>query len=464
MSPLEQQLRKGESSEMELLASPEPRDKVLASVVAFLNSGGGTIVVGADASGRPVGIEGAAEEANELALHLRKVISPRPLLSVTVEPAFDGEVIVIEVPGGRDTPFLAEGQVFLRRGSRNVLANASDLQRMFQERSPETIRWERRGSPAIDLGELVREEILKTAQVASTEERYRFDDPQTPEAILKDLGMINGGVLTNAADVCFGRKPASRNPQVRLRAFAFQSDKQGDEYLDQADLNGPLANVLSQAIAFIQRNSSNAAQFLSDSAERQRVEAYPTFAVREGLVNALAHRDYASFSSGATALVFPDRVEIWNSGSLPEGWTANKLRNNHPSIPHNPDLANFLFIRNLMERIGRGTQRIIFACRDAGLPSPSWKVDDDGITLTLYSTASKGAPVTQLNERQEGLLESLQTGAQINLRDYIDRFASKVSDRQARRDLKQLIEADLLRIEGKGRAAVYRRTQRTWNR
>lgn len=464
MSPLEQQIRKGKSHEVELLASPELRETIVPSVVAFLNSGGGTIIIDINDSGRPVGLNYPTRKANELAIHLRKVISPRPLLSVTVEPAFDEEVIVIKVPGGRDTPFLAKGQIFLRRGDRNVLADAADLQNIFQKRSPETVRWERRGSPALEMKDLNRDEVIKTGQTAITEGRYHFTDPHTPEAVLKDLGMLNGCVLTNAADVCFGKKPASRNPQVRLRAYAFQSDKQGDEYLDQADLNGPIADVLFKAISFIQRNSSIAAQFLPGKTDRNSLEPYPLFALREGLVNALAHRDYANFSSGLTVLVFPAQVEIWNSGSLPDGWTASKLRGNHPSIPHNPDLANFLFIRNLMERIGRGTQRIISACREAGLPSPSWKVDDDGITLTLYSTASREAPAAQLNDRQENLLASLESGDRIDIREYIERFASELSDRQARRDLKQLMDADLLRLDGKGRAASYRRTQRVWNR
>lgn len=463
MSPLERQILKGESNELELLESPEPKEKVLTTVVAFLNSGGGTIVIGTDASGQVFEIRNPNQTVKELASYFRKVISPRPLLSVTAEPAFGGEVLVVEVPGGRETPFLANGQIFLRQGTRNALANAEDLQNIFQKRSPETIRWERRGSPVLAVDDLDQDEILKTRQVALAEERYRFTETQGPEGVLKDLGMLNGSILTNAADVCFGKKPAVRNPQVRLRAYAFQSDKEGDEYLDQADLYGPLAGVLAKAIAFIQRNSSTAAHFIPDSAERRNIAPYPSFALREGLVNALAHRDYAHFSSGLTVLVFPTRVEIWNSGSLPDGWTANKLRNNHPSIPHNPDLANFLFIRNFMERIGRGTQRIISACREAGLPSPSWSVDADGVTLTLYSQASQEAPATRLNTRQKNLLSSMEAGEQLSLREYIARFAKEVSDRQARRDLKQLIEADLLRIEGKGRAATYRRTQRTWN-
>jgi ATP-dependent DNA helicase RecG len=460
MTPLERQIKKGESKELVILASFEDRERIASHVVALINGGGGSIVLGIDDRGLPTGLPDANSSAHELALYLREVISPRPLLSATVEPAFGSEIILIEVPGGRDGPFLCDGRVFLRRGDRTILADAEDLQEIFQRQTPETVRWERRGSPTLGIDDLNHEQIETTVQKAIAEGRFRFTNPGSTETVLAEMGMLAGGVLTNAADICFGKTPAVRHPQIRLRAYAFQSDKRGDEYLDQDDINGPLANVLARAVAFIQRNASTAASFVPESLERKNLAAYPAKAVREGLVNALAHRDYSSFSSGASLLVYPDRLEIWNSGKLPEGWTASKLRRNHPSIPRNPDIANFLFIRSLMERIGRGTQRMIEDCREAGLPAPTWSVDEDGITLTLYSQASPEAPGARLTERQRRLLESMTEGDTIRLRDYVERFADEITERQALRDLVELRDADLLRLEGRGRAAHYVRTKR----
>lgn len=464
MTPLERQIKKGESKELELLSSADDRERIASHVVAFINSGGGSIVLGVDDRGLSTGLPDAIASAHEIGTFLRKAISPRPLLSVTAERAFENDVILIEVPGGRDVPFLSDGRIFLRRGKRTLPADAEDLQEIFQRQTPETTRWERRGSPTLGVDDLNHEQIETTVQKAIGEGRFRFSDSQSTETVLGELGMLTGGVLTNAADVCFGKTPAVRNPQVRLRAYAFQSDKRGDEYLDQDDLNGPLANVLASAVAFIQRNASTAAMFVTDSVERKNLAAYPARAVREGLVNALAHRDYSSFSSGASLLVYPERLEIWNSGKLPDGWTASKLRHNHPSIPRNPDIANFLFIRSLMEQIGRGTQRMIEDCREAGLPAPTWSVDKDGITLTLYSQASPEAPAARLTERQHRLLDSMAEGDTIRLREYVERFAEEVTERQALRDLMTLRDADLLRLEGRGRAAHYVRTKRRFTK
>ena len=459
MNPLEHQIEKGKSKGFQMLRSADDIEEIVSHVVALLNSGGGTVVAGVDGNGRIIGVPGASSRTKKLAVEIRKSISPKALFSVNAENVAGFDLLVVEVPGGRDIPFVAEGKVYLRRGAQTVLATGDDLHRIFQERAPDTVRWERRGSPVLEIECLDEAEITKTVQTAQAESRFSFRNPSEPEAVLDDLGLRNQGLLTNACDVCLGMTPAARNPQVRLRAYAFQSDKRGD-FIDQADLSGPVAQVIAQATAFIQRNSSLAAQFLPDSNERHNLPAYPAFAVREGLVNALAHRDYSGFSSGATLQVFPDRVEIWNSGKLPAGWNAGKLHFNHPSLPANPDIAHFLYIRNLMERIGRGTLKMIDACDEVGLPRPAWKVDEDGITLTLHSLASRVAPLMRLNERQRKVIESLKSGEQLQLGDYIERFAGNVSERQAQRDLRALQEFDLLRLQGKGRSAFYVRTER----
>lgn len=462
MTPLERQIKAGESKGLVFAHTADDTALLIPHVVALLNSGGGTVVIGVDAQGKPAGTPHAPNHDGRIEREIRAAISPMALFSVAAEKLGDADVLLIEVPGGRDLPFVTGGKVYLRRGARTVAASGEDLQRIFQQRTPETERWERRGSPTLGIEDLNEEQIEITVHSAVAEGRFQFRDSQSPEAVLSELGMVNGGMFTNAADVCFGSKPAIRNPQVRLRAYAFQSDKRGDEYLDQADLNGPLANVLASAVAFIQRNSSTAAMFLPESIERKNIVSYPPFAVREGLVNALAHRDYSAFSSGATLLVYPDRLEIWNSGKLPAGWSADKLRHNHPSLPSNPDIAQFLYVRNLMERIGRGTMKMIEACREAEIPSPSWKIDPDGITLTLYNRSSPDSPVARLAPRQEDLLKTMDQGQEIRLREYVEQFASEVGDRQARRDLKELERADLLRLEGKGPSAHYVRTQRPW--
>lgn len=102
------------------------------------------------------------------------------------------------------------------------------------------------------------------------------------------------------------------------------------------------------------------------------------------MINALAHRDYSSASGGVSIHVYPRRLEIWNSGALPEGVTVQSLLNGQISILRNPDIAHVLYLRGLMEKAGRGTVLMVRKCLEKGLPSPFWKSDSKlGVTVTF---------------------------------------------------------------------------------
>ncbi|MEL7496991.1 MAG: ATP-binding protein [Planctomycetota bacterium] len=198
-------------------------------------------------------------------------------------------------------------------------------------------------------------------------------------------------------------------------------------------------------------------EFKPNEIKRSDRPEYPLMALREGLMNALTHRDYASFDSGMSVSVYPDRIEIWNSGGLPEGMTIRKLKRHHPSLPRNPDISHMFYLRGLIERIGRGTIKIIEECRAAKLPAPSWVVDDLGVTLTIFGPQSVGS--VNLNKRQIKLLTGLNQGDQVVPGEYYSSQADVVSQRQAQRDLSALEAGGWLRQKRDGPSTVYIRTR-----
>ena len=70
------------------------------------------------------------------------------------------------------------------------------------------------------------------------------------------------------------------------------------------------------------------AEFPEGSLARQSRSQYPFASLREGLVNALVHRDYASFSGSVAVSIYPDRIEFWNAGGLPKGISVRDLQAN----------------------------------------------------------------------------------------------------------------------------------------
>lgn len=193
------------------------------------------------------------------------------------------------------------------------------------------------------------------------------------------------GRLTNAGDVLFAINPTIRYPQVRVKTVCFVTDKTDSTYRDMKSYEGPLASILDNVYSFILRNIPTKAKFANDGLERTDESLYPANAIREGLVNAFAHRDYSDFSGGISVFVYPNRLEIWNSGSLLDGITPAALGTGQISILRNPDIAHVLYLRGFMEKLGRGSVMIRKSCEERGLPAPKWHSDNNGVTLTFFA-------------------------------------------------------------------------------
>ena len=208
---------------------------------------------------------------------------------------------------------------------------------------------------------------------------------------LEDLSVARYGRMTNAGDVLFTKNPALRLPQTRLRAYSYNSDKAGDKFSDMKSIEGPAMTLFDQAYSFIVRNTRTISRFIKGNPVRQDSPLYPEAAVREALINAFAHRDYSSASGGIAIHVFPRRLEIWNSGSLPPGVTAETLGLGQLSVLRNPDIAHVLYLRGLMEKAGRGSVLMVQECEKNGLSSPKWQSEENlGVTLTFFAPEVTG--------------------------------------------------------------------------
>ena len=216
-------------------------------------------------------------------------------------------------------------------------------------------------------------------------------------------------MITNAAEVLFGDNPTQQFPQARTRVTVYATDKGGD-FIDNRQFEGPALLMLDEVVCDVLRRHLSVSATFKEGLQRTDRPAYPETALREGLVNAFVHREYANFSGGISVVdVYPGKLVIWNSGSLPPGLKIGDLTKEHPSMPRNPDIAQVFFLHGFMERIGRGTQKIVSACKETGLPAPQWKVDDTGVTLTFLAKAKKD--VTKLNPSGEKDFGRLEAGA-----------------------------------------------------
>lgn len=120
------------------------------------------------------------------------------------------------------------------------------------------------------------------------------------------------------------------------------------------------------------------------------------------IVNTIAHRDYTNNGSVVQVMLFSDRLEVINPGALPLGWTIAKLKSLHTSVPANPLLAEPMYLKGYIERLGTGTADIMRIAKENNLPAPDFEQNDDFKTI-IYRPSSDQA-LTKLRRSIESLL------------------------------------------------------------
>lgn len=372
-------------------------DSIGQNVCSFLNGSGGVVVVGCD---EKESFWGEAEMWPGIEGCLRESIFPKGYLTVEKIAGENGKSgLLINVPAGSDIPYAYANTVYLRSKKGVCKADAQTVRELVLGGQVRPERWECRFSTADVESDLDADECRRARDEMKQVGRQLGLMEGDFSSQLRQLSMMRCGKLTNAGDILFAAHPEYRHPQVRIRAVCFQSDKTDDQYLDMQMISGPLCACLEQAYEFILRNVGGRVDFKTEKLAAMTRRLYPPMAVREALVNAIAHRDYALTSGGVSVYVYPSRLEIWNSGSLPDGVSIAALGKNQVSRLRNPNLSYVLYLRGLMEQVGRGSILMVKACRDMGLPSPRWIVENDGVRVVFDAKDS-------LSGTFDGTLES----------------------------------------------------------
>ena len=228
---------------------------------------------------------------------------------------------------------------------------------------------------------------------------------ESDQSLLEKLRLVQGRFLTNAAALLFHPEPERFVGGAYLKIGYFESNA---ELHYQDEVCGGLIAQVNQTIEILKAKYLRA--WISYEGV-QRIETWPLPmpALREALLNAVVHKDYAS-GIPIQISVYQDRLMIWNPGELPPDWTIEKLLGKHASIPFNPDVANIFFRAGMIESWGRGIERIIEACREAGTPEPEAVCESTGLWMTFrFLPEHQGATEKKASQQvsQEKLGEKL---------------------------------------------------------
>lgn len=448
MSSTDVDRRWGQAPSQALAFAAADGEEVARIVGGMLNSGGGTILIRT---------EEVADRADELAAHLLQRISPPASWAFSAKTQDGVERLVVDVPDGPQKPYVVDGRIYVREGSVERPAVAADLSRLIEERTAQDLLWERRPALGVTVEDLDAEEIARTRRIAV--ESGRFDPSTTgTDETLRKLNLTEEGTPLQAAVVAFADEVMPWYPQCCLRLARFEgTTKEG--FRDGRRVFGHAFRLLAEAQAFLERHLSIAGTVAAGSLRRQDRPEYPVLALREALVNAFCHRDYSVPGGTVSIAIFDDRLEIANSGRLPEGWTVADLLREHASCPPNPLLADLFYRRGLSELWGRGTLGIVRQCLEAGCPEPQFEERSGEVIVRFRPAAppaSADSNLDDLSERQTRVLERIRTSARATLREIKDSVAPDMPDSTLRSELIRLRSLGLIESVGFGRGAFWR--------
>ena len=159
--------------------------------------------------------------------------------------------------------------------------------------------------------------------------------------------------------------------------------------------------------------------------------------------------------------IFDDRLEIHNIGRLYGGLTIDQLSKTHPSRRRNEKIAQVFYVRELIDRWGSGTQRILEWCKQEGLPTPEF-AETDGFVVRFFfkqSIAPAKIPneiINDLNLREKEILEIITKAEEgISSKDILNKIANPPSSRTIQYDLTKLKSLNLINCKGKGRRTIW---------
>lgn len=459
LKELRQILRKGESDTLEFKKSTALLPSIGETLCGFLNGKGGKVLVGISSERRIVGQNTSDSTFREIAELLRK-FEPPPAIEVDrIEIAPNKEVIVLTASSRKcDVPYVFQGRPFQRIGSTTSQMTQQTYQRLLLERNHNNHRWETEIAHDYTIKDLDSAEIQRTIRIGTEVGRLPIYSKEDAPFILDRLGLRKGGRLLNAAIVLFGKRFLPEFTQCQLRLARFKGiDK--TEFIDQNQLTGHAFFLLDEAMLFLRRHLPVAGKILPGVLERQDEPLFPLVALREALVNAFCHRMYTHSGGAVSIAIFDDRLEIWSDGNLPFGLTPADLKKDHTSHQRNPLIATIFYIRGLIEKWGRGTQKIVSLCVKAGHPEPSFAEQSNSFVVRFFPSGyiPPHRISHDLTDRQRHILQILSnSGKGTTFAEIKSSLPSPPPDRTARDDFQHLKKLGLIDVAGRGRGAKWR--------
>ncbi|MBK6659802.1 MAG: putative DNA binding domain-containing protein [Proteobacteria bacterium] len=368
-----------EADRVEFTTTTRDTDKFSEAVCAFANDlpghgRPGHLVIGVDDKGRYAGITVSDELLRNLGgLRDDGNIQPLPAISVEKIVTAQGEVAVVTVQPALLPPVRYKGRVCIRNGPRRAYATEHEERILIERRVAQARTFDALPCVESALGDLATSLFLIDYRQQAIAAEVIAENGRSVEQQLASLRFfdLTRACPTHAGIVLFGLDVRKWLPGAYVQFLRVDGDSLADPIINDRELSGDLLTVLRELDALV---DAQLVQFpVEDSALRERnVEAYPRVAVRELLMNAVMHRDYAA-TAPLRITWLNDRLEIQSPGGL----YGEASRENFPQQTsyRNPVIAEAMKGLGYVNRFGRGVLRAQAALEKNGSPPPEFQFD-----------------------------------------------------------------------------------------
>ena len=390
------------------------RDEYLKWICGFANADGGRIYIGITDNNEIIGVEKADKLMEDIPNKVRDILG----IVVDVNLLTEGDKKYIEIVVEPYTnPINYKGVYHYRSGSTKLELTGPALNKFLLDKVG--LKWCDMTVPGAAIEDLDHNMLKLYREKAIKSNRIDEDVlNDTDQELLEELKLFENDKLTRAAVLLFHPKQEKYFFGSYIKIAYFTSD---DEIAFQDEVHGSLMEQIDKAYELI-RSKYMTYAISYDGKQRVEKPPYHPKALRESLLNAVAHKDYST-QVPIQVSVYSDHIVFWNSGELPNGWDIKRLVSKHPSLPFNPLIANALFRCGEIETWGRGIKKIINYSLEHGLLPPVFDTSYGGLMITFYNS-----PVIQIindgyDQRDADIIEFVLKNGKITNAD-VQRIAN----------------------------------------
>ena len=412
----------GENSYVEFKRDDVQPEKLCKEFAALMNMRGGYILLGVEDDGTVSGLTRDPKKTEEWVMEVvRNCVRPAIIPEWYSLEWKTGKFIgIISLPS--DAPYKpyqakrgSSWMTQVRVGTTTREASHEENTRLSRQGGQ--FQYDHMPAPNAGINDLDMKRIINYFRYVRQQENLADDEFEHWEYLLRNSELmceLNGNIVPSAAGILlFGKNPKRFFPQVGITAVAYVGtekdyDARAREYIQgplislflppeqqsmnnypviQRNFSDPISivetGVIEQAVDFVRR-AINIKAYIDSGARRQEIWDYPYQAVREAIINAVTHRDYAFEGTDIELSIYSDRIEIISPGHLPNAVTVEKMRSGYRSA-RNKIIKEVLRDYRYIEAKGLGVPRnIIKEMREHNGTEVDLIDEEDRFTVRLW--------------------------------------------------------------------------------